>query len=310
MILSIMTGVNFTIAKRFFLGAVAVALGLTPQALHAENGLGTLTISPSSGSYVAGSTFTVAIQENSGQTMVNAVQADLSYDPSLLEFLDIDSSSSAFDIKALQVGGGGKVSLARAKLGSPLTGNQLIGSVTFKVIGSSGPAAINFMPSSSLLSSTSNTTIWNGIGTGASYALAATGQVTHSAPSLSTTQENLIAVKVVNSSNQPVVGAKVSLDGSTSTTDPTGIASFYNILPGSRTLAVIADNQTRSQAITIDAKPAGGIQIHEVKLAAAKYNANVLWYLALMVLILIFTFIWGNKHMRSKSSHTNHKDEK
>lgn len=307
-----MYGVDSIIAKRVFIGAVLAILWLAPQAVQAEDTSGTFTLSPPSGSYTVGSTFTVAVQENSGETAVNAVQADLSYDPSRLEFLDIDASSSAFDIKALQVGGGGKVSIARAKLGSPLMGSQLVGSVTFKVLGNSGSTAINFLPSSSLLSSTSNKTIWNGVGTGAIYTLTATGQITHSSPRESNMSDNLIAVKVVNSSNEPVIGAKVSLHGNTVSTDPTGIASFYNVSPGSRNLAVTADNQVKTQTIKVDAKPAGGIQIHEVQLAAARYNADTLWYVALVVLIVIFAFIWGRKHMRSKpvTDHTNHKDIK
>ncbi|HUC20437.1 MAG TPA: cohesin domain-containing protein, partial [Candidatus Polarisedimenticolaceae bacterium] len=117
-----------TLKRRFFFVLLCALLGLAPQGIHAAAKNGSLSISPSSGNYVIGSTFTVAVNEDSGQGAVNAVQADLSYDPAQLEFVGIDTGSSAFDIRAVESGGSGKVSMVRAKLHAPLNGNQLVGS--------------------------------------------------------------------------------------------------------------------------------------------------------------------------------------
>jgi len=133
-------------------------------------GSASLSLNPSSGSHDINTTFSVTVYENSGAETVNAVEADLSYDVSKLQFVSIDTSGSAFDIGAVATGGSGSVTIQRGKIGS-LTGSQTVGVVTFKALVGSGSTAINFANSSQILRSSDNVNIWNSVTTGGSYTL-------------------------------------------------------------------------------------------------------------------------------------------
>lgn len=134
-------------AKFLKLIAVVTLLGnllvvQTGSAFAAGNA--TLSLSPSSGSYKKGATFAVTIHENSGSTQVNAVEADLTYSTSKLQFVSIDTNSSAFDIGARGIGGSGSVEISRAKSGGSLTGDQIVAKVNFKALAGSGSTSITF----------------------------------------------------------------------------------------------------------------------------------------------------------------------
>ncbi len=115
----------------------------------------TIYLSPASQTLAAGTTFTVAVRENSGSTAVNALQANFSYDQTLVDFVSIDATGSAFTTQAQATGGAGSVQIARAIIGS-LTGDQLVANVTFKAKTSSGTAAMAFTTGTALLDSTNN----------------------------------------------------------------------------------------------------------------------------------------------------------
>jgi len=101
-----------------------------------------LSLSPSASSVVNGSSVTVSIYENSGSEPVNAVQANFSYSASLLQFVSINNAA-AFPVAAQSTGGSGSVAIARAAY-TPVTGSQLVASVSFKAIASSGTATLSF----------------------------------------------------------------------------------------------------------------------------------------------------------------------
>jgi hypothetical protein len=98
------------------------------------------------------------IWENSYDKTVNAVQANLTYDQAALTFTSIDASNSAFTIQAVSKGGGGTVTIGRGQT-NPLSGNQLVATVNFKVTGTSGKASVNFSSSSQVASATSHNDI-------------------------------------------------------------------------------------------------------------------------------------------------------
>ncbi len=120
-----------------------------------------LYLSPSSGTVLQGNTVSVAIHEDSGTTGVNAVQANLSYDPAEFEFESIDASNSAFGVEAESTGGNGTVTIARGVTGgsAPLTGDQLVATVTFTALGSGVSGDINFASGSAVVSASDNTNI-------------------------------------------------------------------------------------------------------------------------------------------------------
>jgi hypothetical protein len=120
----------------------------------------TISLSPSSSTVKNGTTFTVNIYENSGTEPVNAVEADLSYPTSLLNFSSI-SSSSACPINAQSTGGSGSVKIARG-CGNPpngITGNQLVASVRFTAKANSGIATVSFVSGTKVISANTNQAI-------------------------------------------------------------------------------------------------------------------------------------------------------
>jgi Cohesin domain len=90
-----------------------------------------LYLQPAQASYQTGATFRIDIRLNAAGENVNAVQADLTYPPNLLEFSSVDTSGSAFTLDAVVKGGDGKVQIARGKIGG-LTGDVLVATVVFK----------------------------------------------------------------------------------------------------------------------------------------------------------------------------------
>jgi hypothetical protein len=156
----------------------------------------TLYISPATATETVGSTFTVAIRENSNSDQVNAVQANLTYSTSNLQFVSTSLSGSAFGITAANSGGSGAVSLS---LGSttPVTGDVLIANITFQVT-AVGSGNITYAGSSSVLSYTTNTSVVSSM-TGTSLTLQA-------APTAPTTPPKTITKAPVTTTPTPSTG--------------------------------------------------------------------------------------------------------
>lgn len=112
-------------------------------------------VTPSAGSYPAGSSLTVEIRENTS-SLVNAVQADMRYSDNL-QFVGIDAAGTAFGIDASSTGSGGLVSIARGTI-EPVRGDQLVAKVSFKVL-ATGAATLKLEDSSIVLSSETNTNV-------------------------------------------------------------------------------------------------------------------------------------------------------
>lgn len=132
----------------------------TPLAAFAA-GSTTLSLSPQNGAYNVGQSLTITIYENSGTTAVNAVQADFTYPQNELSFSSANFNSSAFEIAAPSTESAGSVSINRGTTNNNLTGNQIVGSLTFSVT-AAGNASLNFENSSAVVSTANNT---NTIGT-------------------------------------------------------------------------------------------------------------------------------------------------
>lgn len=119
----------------------------------------TIYLNSSSQTFAANSTFTVEVRENSGTTGINALQANFSYPANLVDFISIDTSTSAFQIIPEATGGAGSVNIAAAISGgsAPLSGDKLIGIVTFKTKSLNGTVDMNFTSGTLLLSATDST---------------------------------------------------------------------------------------------------------------------------------------------------------
>jgi hypothetical protein len=115
----------------------------------------TVYLNPASVVIGANGTFTVDVRENSSTTAVNAVQANFSYPTGLLTFVSIDTTGTAFSVQAENTGGSGQVRLGRGTT-TAVTGDQLIGKVTFQAGATGGAATLAFVSGTALVSSTTN----------------------------------------------------------------------------------------------------------------------------------------------------------
>ncbi len=147
-----------------FAGVASILLIIT----HAS-GTATLSLSPASGSHDINTNFTVKVYENSGTEQVNAVQADLIYDQSKLQFVSVTNTGSPFNTCVHSSGGSGSVSTSCALLGSSVTGSQLVSNITFKALVGSGSSSVNFASSSSVVRYSDATDIWDGNTSGGTY---------------------------------------------------------------------------------------------------------------------------------------------
>jgi hypothetical protein len=91
-------------------------------------------VNPASSTVDIGQTFTVAVRINPGTT-VDTVDATLTYDPAVLQFVSADASSSPFATEVALTGGSGSVHLARAVLApATVTSDALVANLTFTAL--------------------------------------------------------------------------------------------------------------------------------------------------------------------------------
>lgn len=126
----------------------------------------TITLTPATKQVSVGETIDVTVSANSNTTQVNAVQADLSFDPAKLEFVSIDAATSGFSIEAEHSSADGKVTVARGSIAN-LSGNQTIAVVRLKAL-VPGTVAVNVDDTSQLLQSSDSANILTST-TGANY---------------------------------------------------------------------------------------------------------------------------------------------
>lgn len=125
------------------IGSILLGLFTFFGAVPVYSAEGTLYLSPASKTVNVGSNFTIAIRVDSKGININAVQANLSYPTSKLDFVSIDTSTSAFNVPMQETGGGGLVKIARMVIPDSIKGDKLIANVTFKAK-SSGTATVSF----------------------------------------------------------------------------------------------------------------------------------------------------------------------
>jgi chitodextrinase len=151
--------------------AIAVFAGIGTYVLGLSHAAGnaTLSLSPGSSTLALGATVTVSIIENSGSVPVNAVQADLNYDQTKLQFVSVSTSTSPFSLVVQATGGSGVVNVASAT-STAQTGQQTVAVMTFTAIGA-GSAAVSFANTSSIVQASDGTDV-TGTLSGATYTIA------------------------------------------------------------------------------------------------------------------------------------------
>jgi chitodextrinase len=118
----------------------------------------TVYLNPASMTVGPNGTVTVQVRENSGTTAVNAVQANFNYPLGLLTFTSIDATGSAFGTQAENTGASGLVKIARGTT-TPVTGDQLVATVTFQAGATGGAATMAFASGTALVNATTNADI-------------------------------------------------------------------------------------------------------------------------------------------------------
>lgn len=132
-----------------------------------------LSISPSTGSYSAGQTFTTTIRAVPNGDSVNAVEATLKFDPAVLSVVSVSKNGSAFSLwtteptfsnaaGTIQFGGGSP---------TPFTSTSNLVTVTFRTV-AAGTGAISFTKASVLAADGRGTDVYKN-GTSASFTVAA-----------------------------------------------------------------------------------------------------------------------------------------
>ena len=126
------------------------------------------TLSPDSTTHTVGDSVVLSISETSGSSdNTNAVQANLSYPTSLLQFVSINLSGP-FSLCGQKSGGGGAVNIGCAST-TATSGNQAVAQITFTAI-SNGSASVS-MTSGSDIDNTSGSSVWNGVLPSTTYTL-------------------------------------------------------------------------------------------------------------------------------------------
>lgn len=148
--------------SKFLITALISTTFLVSNPSNTQAG-GSLYVSPSGTSVAGGSSFSLYVRVNATST-VDAVQANLSYPADKLTFLG-SYAGSAFEIQAENSGGGGSIRIGRGTLAAK-SGDQLIATISFRAIPSSGSATVAFTSGSEavkggsvVVSATSGSTI-------------------------------------------------------------------------------------------------------------------------------------------------------
>lgn len=133
----------------------AIFLAVPSPVFAASN----LYLSPNTLTVNQNANFTIEIRENSGSTPINAVQANLTYDPAKLQFISYDNAGSAFSIDAKSIINSGDLRFSRGVTGGqpPVTGDRLVVKVTFKALLSAGSTTVSFASGCAVVKSSGNT---------------------------------------------------------------------------------------------------------------------------------------------------------
>lgn len=165
-----------------------------------------------------GEIISLNVRADTGGDLINSVQANLTYPADRLDYLGTSSEGSAFPIKAEEIGGNGKVSIARGST-TKISGDQLVALVRFKVKAASGKAVVAIAPGSALVRSSDNANILS-ISSGATLQLAKTGG------SSDMVAPQITNLKVEKSSNRRVA-VTWSTDEPASSQVEYGIGRYY-----------------------------------------------------------------------------------
>lgn len=158
--------------------AVAVAVGGYYVVNRAFAAGESVSLVPSATSVNLGANVTVQVRENSTTQGVNAVGVNITYDATKLQYVSVSETGSVFGLVAETTSNTGSLTLVRATSGgaAPLTGDQLVTTVTFKAL-AAGNVTLGLGTGTVLLRASDNTDVL-AVKNGTTLTLADTGAPT------------------------------------------------------------------------------------------------------------------------------------
>jgi chitodextrinase len=262
----------------FALLPAVIALGYVISTSHAASG--TLYLAPSTAIVANGATVTVQVRESSGADPVNAVQANLSYDATKLDFVNIDSTASAFATEAEATGGAGSVRIARGNI-TALTGDQLVTNVTFRSKITTGSAAVDISAGSAIVRSTDNVNILI-TSTGGVYGPdTAAPSVPMSLSSSNVTGTTATVSWAGSTDNVGVTGYKVYRDGVLRSTQAslsfgdTGLAMSTTYSYAVSAIDAAGNESVKSTALSVTTKDTAAPSVPQVTSISAPTYASI-----------------------------------
>jgi hypothetical protein len=131
-------------------GVLLAAMSVGQASAGADSG--ELILSSGITNVTVGQIVNVQVRENSGPTLVNAVQANVTYDPDHMNVKKIDTSGSPFSVNVGQSDNGSVITLSQGLEGPGLTGTQNIANIQFEMT-KTGSVTLGFGEGSSLIRS-------------------------------------------------------------------------------------------------------------------------------------------------------------
>ncbi len=203
---------------RAWLGCIliATALYIVPALALAAD----LVISPASGSFTAGQTFTATVRVVPGGTSVNAVEAGLRFDPTKLSVVSLSKDGSIFSLWTTEPSFSNTAGTVTFGGGSPtpFTTTSNIVNVTFRAV-ADGSGAVTFASGASVLAADGRGTDVFENGTGATYTVSAAATPTPAptptptpAPAAEEADESDEAIIFGDPPRAPEIGSAVFLD--------------------------------------------------------------------------------------------------
>lgn len=253
----------------FSVVSVAVAgtslMAVAPSALAAGT---TMYLSPATKSVTSGQSLTETIYIDTGAQEADTVNVVVDYDASKLQYVSYSTGSSQFGLfpgTASQTSG--EVKWVGTDLGGSTTGVQLVGTVTFKALASSGSSDLT-MPGGNIARAG---TALNPTLTGATISFApAPADTTKPSVSLTSPTNNAtvsgnVTLKATASDNKAVTKVEFFVDGKLKSTDTTSTYSYSfdttSVSNGSHTFKAVAYDaagNTNSSSVTANVSNTSG----------------------------------------------------
>jgi thermitase len=228
--------------------------------------VGSLTLSPGTGTAQVGSTLSVTVQVDSSTEVISTVEADLTYPANLLQFKDVTSTGSQFnDATPAPTVGPGTVNIVRASV-APLSGSLQFVTVNFTVL-ASGTANIGFASTSAIYRQSDVANLF-GAGTGGTYDLQTINAPLDTTPPTitiiqplngATIRDKTQAIKAVSQDVSGIAHMNVIVDGVTLNVVPSGTINYnwsvQHLAHGSHTIMVKATDtkgNTSQSSITVN----------------------------------------------------------